>query len=75
MLDKSLELIEGFAGKPPRGYVAPWWEMTKITADLLLENGIEYDHTHVHARLPALLCSHRRQLDQDRLHQDRRASG
>jgi peptidoglycan/xylan/chitin deacetylase (PgdA/CDA1 family) len=47
VLGRSLELIEGLAGKRPTGYIAPWGEMTTITADLLLENGFEYDRTQV----------------------------
>ena len=35
-LKKSIELIEKFSGKKPRGYVAPWWEMSAATAELLL---------------------------------------
>jgi peptidoglycan/xylan/chitin deacetylase (PgdA/CDA1 family) len=27
VLKKAIELIEKFAGKKPRGYVAPWWEL------------------------------------------------
>jgi peptidoglycan/xylan/chitin deacetylase (PgdA/CDA1 family) len=45
VLKKSIELIEKFAGKKPRGYVAPWWEMSASTAELLLQNGFRYDHS------------------------------
>jgi peptidoglycan/xylan/chitin deacetylase (PgdA/CDA1 family) len=45
VLLKSIELIEQVSGKPPRGYVAPWWEMSEATAGLLLENGFTYDHS------------------------------
>ena len=44
---KSIELIEQFTGSKPTGYIAPWGEMTQITADLLLKHGFEYDRTHV----------------------------
>jgi len=37
VLTKSIELIEKFSGKKPRGYVAPWWEMSAVTAELLLQ--------------------------------------
>lgn len=40
-----IELVEKLAGRPPRGYVAPWWEMSTRTAGLLLENGFTYDHS------------------------------
>lgn len=43
VLEKSIELIEKVSGKSPRGYVAPWWEMSESTIDLLLEHGFSYD--------------------------------
>ncbi|MDO8882911.1 MAG: hypothetical protein Q7V11_08140 [Pseudotabrizicola sp.] len=45
MLVKSIELIKDLTGKAPRGYVAPWWEMSNSTAALLLKHGFEYDHS------------------------------
>ena len=45
ILVKSIELIEKFSGKKPRGYVAPWWEMSNSTAALLLRYGFRYDHS------------------------------
>ncbi|HRO58753.1 MAG TPA: polysaccharide deacetylase [Burkholderiaceae bacterium] len=45
VLVRSIELIEKFSGKSPRGYVAPWWEMSSVTVDLLLKYGFEYDHS------------------------------
>ncbi len=45
VLVKSIELIEKFSGKKPRGYVAPWWEMSNSTAALLLKYGFTYDHS------------------------------
>jgi peptidoglycan/xylan/chitin deacetylase (PgdA/CDA1 family) len=45
VLKRSIELIEQVSGRPPRGYVAPWWEMSASTAALLLENGFTYDHS------------------------------
>ena len=44
---KSVELIKKYTGAKPTGYIAPWGEMTLITADLLLKHGFEYDRTHV----------------------------
>jgi peptidoglycan/xylan/chitin deacetylase (PgdA/CDA1 family) len=41
----SIELIERVTGRPPRGYVAPWWEMSRVTAELLLKYGFRYDHS------------------------------
>lgn len=48
VLDKCIELIGNLAGKPPTGYVAPWWEFSNVTNELLLERGIKYDHSLMH---------------------------
>jgi len=45
VLVKSIELIEHYTGQQPRGYVAPWWEMSNSTAALLLKYGFTYDHS------------------------------
>jgi len=45
VLEHSIALIEDVTGRPPRGYVAPWWEMSERTAALLLEHGFHYDHS------------------------------
>ncbi|MGH3318566.1 MAG: polysaccharide deacetylase family protein [Streptosporangiaceae bacterium] len=45
VLNRSIELIEKASGRRPRGYVAPWWEMSANTASLLLKNGFTYDHS------------------------------
>lgn len=45
VLDRSLALITELAGKRPTGYVAPWWEFSPVTNELLLERGIKYDHS------------------------------
>ena len=45
VLVRSIELIEGLTGERPRGYVAPWWEMSASTAALLLKHGFKYDHS------------------------------
>lgn len=45
VLAKSVELIEALAGYKPRGYVAPWWEMSNNTAALLKKYGFTYDHS------------------------------
>ena len=45
VLVKSIELIKGLTGQAPRGYVAPWWEMSNSTAALLLKHGFTYDHS------------------------------
>ena len=38
-------LCEKLSGKAPRGYVAPWWEMSASTAALLQKYGFTYDHS------------------------------
>jgi peptidoglycan/xylan/chitin deacetylase (PgdA/CDA1 family) len=48
VLVKSIELIEKLSGKKPTGYVAPWWEMSKDTATLLLKYGFSYDHSQMY---------------------------
>jgi peptidoglycan/xylan/chitin deacetylase (PgdA/CDA1 family) len=48
VLDKSIELITELAGKKPTGYVAPWWEFSNVTNELLIERGIRYDHSLMH---------------------------
>lgn len=48
VLDKSLEVITRLAGRRPTGYVAPWWEFSPVTNELLIERGIKYDHSLMH---------------------------
>ncbi|MFE7356423.1 polysaccharide deacetylase [Streptomyces sp. NPDC057543] len=45
VLARCVELIEEFTGRKPRGYVAPWWEMSPYTAELLHRYGFSYDHS------------------------------
>jgi peptidoglycan-N-acetylglucosamine deacetylase len=48
ILDKCLEVLTKLSGKRPTGYVAPWWEFSPVTNELLLERGIKYDHSLMH---------------------------
>jgi peptidoglycan/xylan/chitin deacetylase (PgdA/CDA1 family) len=48
VLDHSIELVTKLAGRRPTGYVAPWWEFSRVTNELLLERGIKYDHSLMH---------------------------
>ena len=48
VLDRSIELITEVTGRRPTGYVAPWWEFSPVTNELLLERGITYDHSLMH---------------------------
>ena len=45
VLTKCVDLIEKLSGKTPRGYVAPWWEMSESTVGLLQKYGFKYDHS------------------------------
>ncbi len=45
VLGRCVELIERATGRPPRGYVAPWWEMSEVTAELLIRHGFRYDNS------------------------------
>ncbi len=48
VLDKSIALATALAGKAPTGYVAPWWEFSNVTNELLIKKGIKYDHSLMH---------------------------
>ncbi|MGP2443835.1 polysaccharide deacetylase family protein [Pantoea ananatis] len=48
VLDRSIELVTKLSGKRPTGYVAPWWEFSNVTNELLLKKGIKYDHSLMH---------------------------
>jgi peptidoglycan/xylan/chitin deacetylase (PgdA/CDA1 family) len=48
VLDKSIELVTRLTGRKPTGYVAPWWEFSNVTNELLIERGILYDHSLMH---------------------------
>ena len=45
VLNKTFDLVVELCGKEPKGYSAPWWELSPNTIDLLLAKGIEYDHS------------------------------
>ena len=48
VLDKCIELVTKVSGRRPTGYVAPWWEFSPVTNELLLKKGIKYDHSLMH---------------------------
>jgi peptidoglycan/xylan/chitin deacetylase (PgdA/CDA1 family) len=48
VLDKSIELITAVSGRRPQGYVAPWWEFSAVSNELLLKKQIKYDHSLMH---------------------------
>jgi peptidoglycan/xylan/chitin deacetylase (PgdA/CDA1 family) len=45
VLGHCVDLIRNLTGSSPRGYVAPWWEMSTSTASLLLKYGFSFDHS------------------------------
>jgi len=51
---------------PPTGYVAPWWEFSPVTNELLLKKGIKYDHSLMHKDFEPTTCAWG-SLDADRL--------
>lgn len=48
VLERSIAMVAELSHRQPTGYVAPWWEFSPVTADLLLEYGIKYDHSLMH---------------------------
>ena len=48
VLDKCIELVTKLQGKRPTGYVAPWWEFSAVSNELLIKKGIKYDHSLMH---------------------------
>ena len=48
VLDKCIDLVTKVSGRRPTGYVAPWWEFSSVTNELLLKRGIKYDHSLMH---------------------------
>jgi len=48
VLDKCIGLVSKLQGKPPTGYVAPWWEFSAVSNELLIKKGIKYDHSLMH---------------------------
>ena len=48
VLDKCIDLVTRLSGRRPTGYVAPWWEFSTVSNELLLERGIKYDHSLMH---------------------------
>ncbi|GHV28665.1 peptidoglycan deacetylase [Synergistales bacterium] len=51
VLLKCIDLIVSLTGKRPTGYVAPWWEFSNVTNELLVKHKIKYDHSLMHRDL------------------------
>lgn len=46
ILDHTYKLMTEFNhGRPPVGNVAPWWEVSKESVQVMLDKGIVYDHS------------------------------
>ncbi len=48
VLEKSIEVLSRITGEGPKGYTAPWWELSHRTPTLLKEFGFSYDHSQQH---------------------------
>ena len=48
VLVRCIDLVTALTGKRPTGYVAPWWEFSHVTNELLLKHGVKYDHSLMH---------------------------
>ncbi len=72
VLVKCIDLIEKLSGKKPRGYVAPWWEMSQLDRRAAAEVRLHLRPQPGLPGFPALLCACRRQLEPDRLHEEGR---
>ncbi len=48
VLDRCIDLVTTLSGRRPTGYVAPWWEFSPASNELLLKKGIKYDHSLMH---------------------------
>lgn len=40
---RAIESIRRIAGRPPRGYRSPSWDLSPVTIDLLIKHGFDYD--------------------------------
>lgn len=45
VLGKCVDLVVGLTGSRPKGYCAPWWEMSGYTAEMLMDEGFSYDNS------------------------------
>ena len=48
VMEKCIDLITKLADRRPTRYVAPWWELSPVSNELLLKKGIKYDHSLMH---------------------------
>jgi len=43
VLDRTFDVIKRLTGTAPVGYMAPWWELSRNSVELLMARGIRYD--------------------------------
>ena len=48
IFDKCIGLVEEHWGRRPVGYIAPWWEVSATSIEILVGRGIAYDHSLMH---------------------------
>ncbi|KAH8590945.1 hypothetical protein B0O99DRAFT_691003 [Bisporella sp. PMI_857] len=48
IMAKSIEVYRDFAGKHPKGWAAPYWDVSPRSMQILEDFGIEYDHSLMH---------------------------
>lgn len=54
-LQRSIDVIQKYTGKKPRGWRAPWWNFSKYSVGLLAENGLIYDSSLMADDVPYVL--------------------
>ncbi|KAI0025944.1 glucose 1-dehydrogenase [Xylariomycetidae sp. FL0641] len=48
VMAKSIEVYRDFTGKHPKGWAAPYWDVSPRSMQVLQDFGIEYDHSLMH---------------------------
>lgn len=48
MMAKSIEIYQKFTGKYPKGWAAPYWDVSSRSIQILEDFGIQYDHSLMH---------------------------
>ena len=70
VLERTIAVIKKITGKAPVGYMAPWWELSPNTIEILAGARYSLRQQPDGGRLSSALSSQRRHLDQDRLYQE-----
>ncbi|HWE63275.1 MAG TPA: polysaccharide deacetylase [Chloroflexota bacterium] len=63
MIERGLDALERIAGRRPRGYRSPAWELSNSTFSLLEEYGFDYDASQLGADRPYWVLDQRRQTN------------